>query len=155
MNSTTRLRSTAWLLRGISSVPGQLELARGRLSFTSTGTGTAWPWQLRKLERDVGKPGLATRIDSGQASPVFDAPLDGVLVTFPWYYFSGGLKVRVGTTPLRFSLGTPPNTRMPVDRSDPLEAIPRAIEEMRDIGSMRAAGKAWKMALLSATRETR
>ena len=138
--------SQAWLLRGISSIPGELELSRGRLSFTAMGIGTAWGWQLRKLERVTGKSGLANRIDSGKDALVFDAPLADIKITFPWYYFSGGLVVQMNQHRYKLSLGRPSNTRFPT-RGDVAGSVRRAGEELEELGSMRRAGKAWQQAL--------
>ena len=64
--TTTELSSEAWLLRGVfGSVPGELTLAGGQLSFTASGFGTLWKSQLRKLEHEPGQAGLAQRMDAG------------------------------------------------------------------------------------------
>jgi len=42
MNERGQLTTEAWLYRGISTIPGQLSLSAGRLSFVAVGTGTAW-----------------------------------------------------------------------------------------------------------------
>src|SRR5262245_50612767 len=96
--TTTELSSEAWLLRGVfGSVPGELTLAGGQLSFTASGFGTLWKWQLRKLEQETGQRGLADRMDAGEQALVFKLSLTKLQVEFPWYYLSGGLKLRSGT----------------------------------------------------------
>ena len=54
MDKPKLIRTEAWLLRGISSLPGMLELADGNLSFTAFGSGNFWGFQLRKLEQETG-----------------------------------------------------------------------------------------------------
>jgi hypothetical protein len=149
MSNSAELCSEAWLLRGISSIPGELRLANGRLSFTASGCGSMWKWQLNKLERDARQPGLAGRMDAGECAVIFDVPAAGLQVEFPWYYLSGGLKIRAGGFEYRLSFGRPSNTRMPVDKSDPIKAATRALEELSEVGTMRRVGEAWKKALSS------
>ena len=147
MNNPVEMSSQAWLLRGISSVPGQLELANGHLRFTALGPGSMWKWKLEKLERETCQPGLAERMNNGECTTVFDAPLSDVETEFPWYYFSGGLKLRAGPLHYRFSFGQPSNTRMPISKSNVLKAGIRAAEELTEAVDARRAGKAWKRAL--------
>lgn len=91
--------SPAWLLTGLTgSVPGTLELSRGRLAFT------------------------------GGPNRYFDVPLDAVQdVNFPWHYFGGGVKFRIGAERYRVSFVQP--------------------GESGDIGEGRRVGKAWKQIL--------
>jgi hypothetical protein len=93
-----------WQLSGLTgSEPGDLELKNGRLTFTPL---------------ELGKPG-------------FDVPLSDVHdINFPWHYFGGGFKVRIGGEQYRFSFVEPHN-------------------EAADISSARATGKAWKKLLLN------
>ena len=135
--SPSNLRSAAWLLRGISSIPGHLALTPGRLAFRASGPGTAWPWQLRKLEAQLRTPSLAARIDAGDAV-LFDAPLTEVSATFPWYSFLGGLTIAYRDASLRFSFGRPPNSP---------DARRGAAAMLDEIASMRSVGKAWSVAL--------
>jgi hypothetical protein len=102
INSSVRLSSEAWLLRspewlitGVGSVPGELKLADGRLSFTAFGRGNLGRRQLNKLEGDAHQPGLADRMNGGENSVVFELPITEVEVEFPWHYFECGLRVRV------------------------------------------------------------
>jgi hypothetical protein len=99
--------TSAWLLIGITgSEHGVLRLANGRLTF-ATGDGRS----------------------------VFDVPLSGVSeVKFPWYYFSGGVKIRIGANSYRLSFVQPNN-----------EAGPS------DIGAGRRAGKALQALLAAQT----
>jgi len=70
----------AWLLKGIfGNVPGVLGLDEGRFTFVT---------------------------DDEQA--IFDAPLSEVGdVKVPWYYFGGGIKLRVGDERYRLSFVRP------------------------------------------------
>lgn len=95
--------TSAWLLVGITgTVPGVLELTDGRLSFTT---------RERRL---------------------FDVPLPEVSnIVFPWYYFGGGVKFRIGANSYRISFVEPNDTWA--------------------IGEGRRAGKAWKSVLVART----
>jgi hypothetical protein len=71
--------SSAWLLEGITgAVYGNLKLVNKRLSFT------------------IGE------------RKIFNVPLSEVKnVVFPWYYFSGGVKFRIGAGKYRLSFVEP------------------------------------------------
>ncbi len=103
------IRSKAWLLRGLGSVPGELNFSEGCLAFVAHGFGTLWKRQLHRLEHDAHLPGLAQRMDKGHHVPVFQVPLDQARAVFPWYYFSGGFKLIVGGSQYRFSFVKPNN----------------------------------------------
>jgi hypothetical protein len=143
------LRSEAWTLRGLSSVPGELVLRGGRLSFKADGIGSAWPWQLRKLGREVGSERLAARLESGDRALVFDWPLDDTHWWFPWYYFSGGMKIRRAGVVLRLSFGKPANMHFPMRL--PGIPAPGALQQLpavlKDVSTMRGLGVAWREAL--------
>ncbi|MDQ3179187.1 MAG: hypothetical protein M3Q33_01570 [Acidobacteriota bacterium] len=98
--------TSAWLLVGITgSVDGVLELTGGRLALT---TG----------ERRV-----------------FDVPLSQASdVEFPWYYFGGGVKFRIGADSYRLSFVQPNN-----------------VAGYPDIGEGRRAGKVWRSLLVART----
>lgn len=140
------LRTDAWLMRGLGTLPGRLALAHGRLSFTAHGAGTLWPFQLRRLAQAAGRPALAEALEAGRAAVVFDVSLAAVArVHVPWYYFSGGLIVTTGAG-ARYRLGfaRPVNTAAAAEPGDLFGEVARA----------RRAGKAWRQALsgLSAQR---
>lgn len=145
-----RMRSPAWLLRGISSIPGELILRNGILSFVGRDTGSAWPWQLRKLERELDAPGSAARIDDGRPTTLFSEPVASLGWRVPWYTFRGGLNLRVRGRWLRFSLGRPANTRL--DHRSPLPgmAAAGAAAQLAEIGVMRGRGRHWIRALTAA-----
>lgn len=138
MKKQTKLSHEAWLLRGISSIPGQLTLAKGKLTFTTASSGSAWSWQLKRLERDAKKPGLAAALQEGEEVVVFDFAVTDIKVVFPWYYFSGGLQIKAGGVSYNFSFARPANE----NRSD-ADAFAGAAE----IPEIRRKGKAWKAAL--------
>jgi len=138
----SHLRTQAWLLRGISSIPGALRLAGGRLSFTAFGAGNLWPSQLRTLERDTGRIGLAKRLGKEENTVVFDVPLADIQhVRFPWYYFSGGLKLTLNGIVYRFGFDRPSNTKLSGEGADLVGEVSRA----------RRSGKAWKAVLIDAS----
>lgn len=138
---SSQLTALVWLLMGSTgSTPGVLRMARGRLVFEAHGRGALTGGQLREIEQRAGAPGLAQRLEQGYPTPIFDAPLGAVgKVTFPWYYFGGGMKLTVAGSPYRFSFLRPQNTRPPSD-----------VSGLADIPAGRAAGRAWKAALRNA-----
>lgn len=91
-----------WRLKGLTgSEPGHLELREGRLRYTPI---------------EPGRPG-------------FDAPFAEVSdVHFPWHYFGGGFKMRIGGEEFRFSFIEPHN-------------------DLADVAGGRAAGKQWRKLL--------
>ena len=97
------MHARVWRLKGLTgSEPGQLELRGGRLIYTPI---------------DISRPG-------------FDVPLANLTdITFPWHYFSGGFKMRIGGEQFRFSFVEPHN-------------------ESADISGSRETGRSWKAKLL-------
>lgn len=135
-----RFSSRAWLLRGISaSGRGRLLLQNGQLSLKVHGYGQLWPFQLRKLERACGVPGLADQLEDGVWATVFDVSLANVRVRFPWYTFSGGMHVYVAGVRYRLSFGRPPNNADPTG-----EEFRKNIDALT---SMRMIGKEWRAIL--------
>lgn len=98
--SDPTISCSAWLMTGVSgSEPGHLELINGRLVF------------------------------AGNKGSRFDFPLAEVSdIKFPWYYFNGGMKFRVGADSFRISFVEPHN-------------------DHADIVGGRELGKAWKQVL--------
>ncbi len=141
----TRLRTDAWLLRGISSIPGELRLANGRLSFTSSAFGSAWPFQLRKLGRLLDQPSLAKSLEEGKTFQLFQWSADQVQSTVPWYYFGGGIKLRHQGIHLRFSFGRPTSGG---------HNLATAVADLKELGTMRSRGKLWSKALANAASRT-
>ena len=149
MQKPDSLTTPAWLLIGMTgSVPGKLKLSNECLSFTALGFGTLWKKELIKLEQSTGQAGLADKLDNGESALVFDIPLSKISVSFPWYYFSGGMKIKAGEHKYRFSFGEPANAQMPVG----LENLPcmalRIGDNVLEVHSMRGRGKAWQAVLL-------
>jgi hypothetical protein len=96
------LRTQAWVLGRLGNRGGLLQLADGRLAFLT------------------------------EEGPLFDVPVTEVKdVNFPWYYFGGGCKFRVGTQRYRIAFVRP------VDQGGGI----------LDIGTGRRAGKMWREAL--------
>lgn len=140
------LRSEAWLLRGISSLPGELILERGMLQFVAHGTGSIWPGQLRTLEQALRMPGLATSIDRDGRSRLFAWRVNAVHAWAPWYYFAGGIKLAHAGVVLSFSFGRPAN--MEVRRhADGFGAIAEVRKQVESIRRMRDGGRGWLAAL--------
>lgn len=142
----TRLRTDAWLLRGISSIPGELRLSNGTLSFTSSRFGSAWPFQLRKLGQLLDQPSLAKSLEEGKPLQLFQWRADQVQSTVPWYYFGGGIKLRHQGVQLRFSFGRPTSGG---------HNLATAAADLKELGTMRSRGKLWSKALATAASRTK
>ncbi|MEX0659837.1 MAG: hypothetical protein WD080_11945 [Egibacteraceae bacterium] len=127
-----------------------------------TGSLATAAWVLVGMTRNV--PGiLATdgqRLTFASAEEVLlDSPMEEISeVVFPWYYFGGGCKLRVGDERIRLSFVRPNNapdatdTTLNAARDRVLGSLPggqlhRAVGSLRDIGKGRAAGKAWRSVL--------
>jgi hypothetical protein len=154
-NRPSRLRSEAWLLRGISSIPGELALKGETLSFTALNTGSAWPWQLRKLEREMAAPGIAETIDRGERTLVFSWPVREIEAWCPWFYFGGGIKLKRQGLGLRFSFGAPANTQSVQRRMDPIAAAENIGGTLGQVQAMRSLGAMWQAALRPPSSEPR
>ncbi len=141
----TRVRTDAWLLRGISSIPGELRLANGKLSFTSSAYGSAWPFQLRRLGQLLDQPSLAKALEEGKTFQFFQWQAEQVQSSVPWYYFGGGIKVRHQGILLRFSFGRPTSGG---------HNLATAVSDLKELGAMRSRGKLWAKALASAASRT-
>ena len=118
--------SPVWQLKGPFAVPvpGVLTFAHGRLSFTT------------------------------EARVEFDAPPSALIdVTFPWYYFGGGVKLRLEGRRYRLSFVRPNGAedlsfRLRARVGDPFAAALIVGRAFRDITQGVRAGRTWK-ALLS------
>lgn len=118
--AASEFASYAWMLKGSTvSIAGWLDLEKGRLRFTTP-------------------EGI-----------VFDVPRAEVTqVTFPWYYFGGGLKLRAAGEPYRLSFVKPngaeyAEARLMADFGSP-SALLVVASKAADIGSGRDAGKRWR-----------
>lgn len=137
------LCTPAWLLRGISSIPGELRLSSATVSFVAHGSGNTWPAQLRRLASLLGRPPFGAALEEGRSVEVFAWPVGEVAVAQPWYFFGGGLKLRRRGVGLRISFGRPAGgARSPGE----------ALAEFREAAAMRARGKLWAAALAKAAR---
>lgn len=126
-----------------------------------TGSLATAAWVLVGMTRNV--PGiLATdgqRLTFASAEEVvFDSPMEEISeVVFPWYYFGGGCKLRVGDERIRLSFVRSNNAPDATDATlnaardlvlgSPGGQLQRAVGSLRDIGKGRAAGKAWRSVL--------
>lgn len=144
----TTLRTDAWLLRGISSIPGELSLSGSLLAFTATNSGSAWPWQLQGLARELEAPKLVRTLNSGGRAVVFRWTVDELNFWVPWYYFGGGMKIQRGAHVVKLSFGAPADTGGPV--YDAAENLNRAATNVKEVGIMRSRGALWSSALSSA-----
>ena len=113
--------SVAWLLTGIANTPGTLSLHQGRLRFH-------------------GDDGL-----------LFDEPLWSVDVTFPWYYFSGGLKITAAGRRHRISLTRPNGAPSPARAGADLAGLEllSAAGSIGDLVRGRREGRTWRTLLTS------
>ncbi len=149
----TTLRTDAWLLRGISSVPGELSLSDGLLTFTAINSGSAWPWQLQKLARELEAPKLVRTLNSGGRAVVFSWPVKELNFWVPWYYFGGGMKIQRGGHVVKLSFGAPADTGVPV--YDAQENLSRALANLKEVSFMRSKGRLWVSALSTALASSR
>lgn len=106
------------------------------LSFVALGTGTAWDWQLKKLERRVGRSGFFKTLKDGGRAVLFSEALTSIRTRSPWYYFSGGLLLQIREQTYKMSFGRPARS----SASD---------NELRTVSTMREVGKQWLRALRS------
>lgn len=112
--------SCVWRLIGtLRSEAGWLDLTAGRLRYTT------------------------------ETREVFDVRLDEVTdVIWPWYYFGGGVKLRVAGEQYRFSFVLPNGAEYPSVRSqagaDDLAALAIVERKGKDIAVGRKAGKEWR-----------
>lgn len=141
MTESQALRTLAWLLMGLTgSAPGVLALDGDRLSFVAHGRGALTEGQVRELEGRSGRVGLADRLDGDHIETVFDTPRGHVhAVSFPWYYFGGGVRFTVGDVGFRFSFLQPQNTTLPRGHA--------AVTDLAGIPAGRSVGRAWRAAL--------
>ena len=123
------LHSGAWLLLGFSgSEPGTLTLSQGRLRFDTEAGSCTWDTALKEIDR----------------------------LEFPWYYFGGGMKVKIGRKRYRVSF-IRPNTGSYISESDLVGTLPGVKsrpgmpthlgETVNSMGLARRIGKAWKQVL--------
>ena len=132
--SANILCSPAWLLRGISSIPGELTLSESRISFIAQDPGSAWDWQLKNLALISGNSEFMEALKRGTAVVLFSESLADIVVRSPWYYFSGGLVLQVRGKSFRLSFGGPSGSSS-------------AGDELRAVSAMRCVGKKWLQAL--------
>lgn len=124
-SAASDFQSVAWVLKGItgSESAGLLRLGGGRLTL-------------------VGENGTA-----------FDVPVNEVRdVSFPWFYFSGGMKLAANGETYRLSFVKPNNQNSYVAGVAANEIVPGAgmvavADIAGDIRKGRAAGKQWKRLL--------
>lgn len=121
MSGPSSFASVAWLLEGLTqSFKGRLEYSRGRL-----------------------------RMKTGDRGHAFDVAMQDVTeVQFPWYYFGGGLKLRVGGRQYRLSFVRPNGVESGVARAageagNPLSLL-LAVLKFSDIRAGRALTRQWR-----------
>jgi len=118
---TSHFASPAWLLLGYarSSAMGQLVLDQGRLTF-QVGDDLVFALNRSDIEQ----------------------------VVFPWYYFSGGMKMSAKGTKYRVSFVKPNGAEVATAnlaaRAGSVAALGVAISKFADVASGRSAGKRWR-----------
>ncbi len=85
---------------------------------------------------------------------VFDVPLAEVTgITWPWYYFGGGVKLTAGGQQYRFSFVLPNGAEYPKARPAAAAGGPSSLtivsQKAEDAGAGRKAGKEWRRRLES------
>lgn len=116
------------------------------LRFVANGSGSAWPWQLRKLEHHLAAPGLAASIDHGGGSCVFRWPLEAVQAWIPFHYFGGGIRLSHKDIVLSFSFGRPANMDLRV-HAGPGDVLAEVRSQWSTVRRMRERGQRWLAAL--------
>jgi hypothetical protein len=117
---THHFASDAWLLKNLFvSVPGWLEWQHDRLRFTTP------------------------------EKVIFDCPRAEVSVlTYPWYYFGGGVKLRAAGTKYTLSWVRPNGAEVASARlassANPAAAALLVASKVTDIRSGRDAGRRWR-----------
>lgn len=118
-----RFASEAWLLEGLTvSISGRLVYRDERVTFTT-------------FEKQV-----------------FDAPLSELSeIVYPWYYFGGGVKLKVRGEEFRLSFVAPNESEYAAGkvmsyRGNPL-ALLVAMNKFRDVCVGRARGRRWRRIL--------
>lgn len=92
------LSHNAWITRSrlrSSSAMGRLELADGRLRF-STLRGGAKGGAARWLEELAGRPGVKDQLEAGDPVLLLDAPVEACRITFPRLMFGQGMQIATG-----------------------------------------------------------
>ncbi len=117
--------SPAWLLHGITGTSsGRLSLTGDVLSYREERK-LIFTTRLRDVERTV----------------------------FPWYWFGGGVKLRVGGKWYRLSFVVPNGEEVAVARAHGEAGSPRALlmawEKLRDVADGRALTREWRRLLTS------
>jgi hypothetical protein len=124
-SNSNGFESVAWVLKGVtgSESAGLLRLKGGRLTLV------------------------------GENDTAFDVPVNEVTdVTFPWFYFSGGMKLTAAGEKYRLSFVKPNNQNSYVAGQAANEIVPGAgmvavADIAGDIRKGRGAGKEWKRLL--------
>jgi hypothetical protein len=119
---TNHFESAVWVLHGMGgSAPGWLVYHDGQLGLS---------------ERDA---------------VVFDVPVSGITgMTFPWYYFGGGMKLGVNGQQYRLSFVRPNGAEVAVGRLIPAAGVFVAAQKVADVSEGRAAGRRWREILTDA-----
>ena len=121
--SVVEFASYAWLLEGIGNTPGWLDLQEDRLRFTTS----------ERIVFDVPRRELTS-------------------ISFPWYYFGGGMKVSAAGRRYRVSFLIPNDAEFPGDRegaprgSPARPLLPLASEDAGIIAG-RKVGRRWRQLL--------
>lgn len=114
------MRSPAWLLHGITGTSaGELSLTGRVLSYREEGK-LIFSTDLGKLER----------------------------IVFPWYYFGGGVKLRIDGRWYRLSFVVPNGPEVAVGRAYGEAGSPAALlfawDKLRDVSDGRTLGRTWR-----------
>lgn len=112
--------SPAWLLHGITGTSsGRLSLTGDVLSYREERK-LIFTTRLRHVERMV----------------------------FPWYYFGGGVKLRIGGKWYRLSFVVPNGEEVAVGRAHGEAGSPKALlfawDKLQDVSEGRALGREWR-----------
>ena len=128
-------------MRGLTgSTPALLDLNDDRLRLTVYGRGALTRGQCRALERETGIEDLAQKLNDDVETVLCDVSVADVTdVRFPWFYFGGGMHLRVRDVRYRLSFLQPQNVT-----TNRLMGLSR--QGAGSISSGRHAGALWRAA---------
>ena len=131
-------------------IPGELKIQKQRLSFTAIGPVGLFKRQLKGLERDVNRPGLAEALDNGEAAEVFEVSVSESGVDFPKWAMSSLMHVWINGVKLRVSLfpaSAYNRVHGPASQADIADAFEVITHSVGNFSAYRKSSKAVRQAL--------
>lgn len=139
-------QSPAWLLFGGGGIPGGLNYSRQRLTFSASGLGNVGQERLAKFGERIHNRGLVASLKMGHNPEIFSVLASEKNIKFPWYYFSGGLRVKDRKLTFKIGFAPPPEMKL-VWINGELRHSPEEIKNFGYAIVARKIGKEWKKVL--------